>query len=1559
MRIIIYAVLAGVVLFFALTRTEIGREGLRLELERQFADRYDGEIEIGRLSGNLMNRFSAGDVQVRDSSGRIVFAIDSVIAHPSWRDLLRRTITTGRITLIRPEIHLTREADGSWNIASVFRSKERSLEDALWSFHSTDVTVVDGRVVTHSIGDPPKAVLNGTIFNYTDAEAVDLNGRAIVEWDPELKLIDVLQLSGRVPDIQVPIDSLRGQFIVRNGGLSLNEVHLRLGGTRLHLAGSLSSYAELREHPSDAIVEVDLRSSTLRAEELTRIFPNLPFTDEIAASMRAQGPLSGLVLEDLHVARGRSHLSAEGTLLGLPDSLDYELAFRPSSVAWKDVDAVLPPSAVPDFDHLDLIQFSGFSDGILRFRDRTEQPFWQARSEIQTRSSAGRLNAEMEVALGGRPYMALEGSITWRRLDLGVLTRRSDLNSDLNGEVAITGSGANLLDATGDLTLSVSRSRLAGRWVDTLRLDLSGEEGRLIGEMRAVQGAGTLFTRLVADIDSVESSYEIDGALSQFDIGPLLLSDSIRTSLDLHFDLTGRGNAPEDFNGRLSFAFDESRISHGVLDRVVPAHRTDLTIRQVGAASPVLEVSGDALTMQITGDVAIGPLVSLSRYWSDALSRSADRALGKPLHSDSLTIVEDDPVLVEASFDDALYEDAEADLAEIGLRKQALEARINVKRSDILSALFPMLPVVRTDLHADVGLSFDSQRFALDLFVTADSFSTGALQARGLAMGLEAAGSLDDLRTNTLNANLDVSAARLLLGGQEFITPTVEAGFRDRGIDFDVTSTASGATAPLRFAGRLDLLPDRTRMQIETLQLAARDQIWQADSIHTIDLYRDAVVFADLTIRRTDPQSAGSERLSIQGTLSPSAADSLEIDVSDLRLQEVMELLAVDRPLGGAMNGQLVYKGFQRRPELTGSIHVEPLSYDDRVVGSLRVDSRYIPGSPNVGLSLHIFPLELSESDTRTYEPNDLSVAGTFRLPGTDAAGMRDDGALDLDVDIRQLDIFFFEYIFKQEIADVNGSFVGNGSIEGSFARPLIYASLELEEASFRVPDFNLTYGASGHVSIDELGIHLEEAVLTDPRNGRAALKGSVLFNEYRYFSFDLHGALQDLRIMNVTQSRELPFYGRISASGDVSLSGPISNTMLRSTNAVTSEESDLYIPITESSATTDAGFIVFADSVGQLPDLRRLTRRTNLLAERPAGERPFLEGLEMDLNITAPSGSTVHLVIDPLLGDVINAVGSGRVQLVRSEGEFFTYGSFDVDSGDYLFTAGEVFFRRFLIDDGSISWDGDPLNATLNIDASYRTRASTEGLSDACGSSLIPLIIRMNVLGRVATPSVNLSLAIERGDRSLLAGCAQGLEAELNEPELTAQYATSVLLTNSFLLTTSSIGSEQSQGLSDTRNQLAFNSLSQLVASQLNRYLNYALPNLDVNVGLLGESAQDLDVTYGVALRLMDERLIIRGQGIYQNEPTESRQQSGLDEFVVEIRLNPSVSLEVFYRREGLLQTNETLSTNTTGAGVSYQTQFATWRRFMQRLFGWLLPDEQEESVPDEDVVAGAGDDS
>jgi translocation and assembly module TamB len=655
--------------------------------------------------------------------------------------------------------------------------------------------------------------------------------------------------------------------------------------------------------------------------------------------------------------------------------------------------------------------------------------------------------------------------------------------------------------------------------------------------------------------------------------------------------------------------------------------------------------------------------------------------------------------------------------------------------------------------------------------------------------------------------------------------------------------------------------------------------------------------------------------------------------------------------VGGRLDGRIALTGMAQQPMLTGALHVGTLSFDNRILGELDITSSFLPGSPDLALELALRPIsddppEAEPAAKRRNRENRLHAAGTLRLPSFDADRARaDDGTFDVRLTVDRADAFFFEYLFPEVVDRVEGHFEGRGSIRGSFRSPLFEGDLQLVGGRVDVPRFNLKLRAEGPVRVDADGVKLDDLSISDASGGSGVVSGAILFNDYRYFSLNLRGALDRIQIINVLNSRDLAFYGQVWASGNVTLTGPVSQALLRSTDAVTTPESNIFIPINESGNASDAGFIVFADSTGRLPDLGRLVRRDNLLARRPDGERNFLDGLEMDLNIYAPQGSTVHLVIDPLVGDVINAVGTGRIQLQRSEGEYFTYGELDVTSGDYQFTAGEVFFRRFLIDQGRITWDGDPLNATLDIDASYRTRASSAGLNLGVDSHpLIPLIVRLHVTGRVTTPVVDLRLAVERSTRNVI-GNYDGLEAELNQPERAAQYATSVLLTNSFLLTTDLTDAEISGAgtLANTRNQLAFNSLSQLVASQLNRYLNHALPNVDLNFGVQGESTQDLDVTYGVALRLMDERLIIRGQGIYQNDQTRRTQQSLLDEFVVEMRLRPNVSVEVFYRREGEILTSEPL-TSTTGAGLSYETQFVSWPRLIQRFLG------RGESVRQED---------
>ncbi|MDX1440221.1 MAG: translocation/assembly module TamB domain-containing protein, partial [Rubricoccaceae bacterium] len=563
-------------------------------------------------------------------------------------------------------------------------------------------------------------------------------------------------------------------------------------------------------------------------------------------------------------------------------------------------------------------------------------------------------------------------------------------------------------------------------------------------------------------------------------------------------------------------------------------------------------------------------------------------------------------------------------------------------------------------------------------------------------------------------------------------------------------------------------------------------------------------------------------------------------------------------------------------------------------------------------------------------------------FPGRTPDGERDSGELDLAFDVERADLFFFDFLFSHLVRDTGGYATGLGTVTGDFSYPIFNANLRAHDAVTQIPRFGLTIQADGPIRVNREGIHLSQIGLRDKAAGSGQISGSVLFNDYRYFSLDLNAVLSEMEIIDVPSSNDLPFFGHIRASGTASIEGPLDNVFLRSTDATTTADSEIFIPIRAEGVQSDRGFLVFADASGQIPEDEE---RTSLIGPKPETERSFTEGLEMNLNISAPPGSTVHLVFDPTIGEAINTEGSANVQLAIEEGRFQTFGTFTASGGDYLFSAGDVFTRRFEIEPGgTLTWDGDPIDAQLDLTATYRTRASLAGLGLAgLEDQRIPLVIRTDIGGRLHTPSVSLAIDLDADQRTGGASTAavEALRPLLNDTERQPLFASSVLLTGTFLLAPVEDISSSGDAITGAADELLFTSLSQLVSSRLNLFLNQALAseNIEILFGLQPVDAlQRFDLTYGVALRLLDERLIIRGEGVYQQFENQSADNALQGELAVEIRLSNKVALEVFYRRESELLGGTNVGTTpygSYGAGVSYETQFTNWRSVLNSLLG------------------------
>ena len=1513
-----------VVAFFAVTRTQVGRDELGNRIEAGFASSYRGSLSIGKLTGNVLANLYASDIVIRDENGTEVVRIDSVVVRPKWGPLLRKSFSVHEISLYRPQIVITYDSLGNTSLekAMIPRAVAEADSNRAWTFQSASIFVEDASVQTIDSSGSSDFRSDLDIRN---ALLERINIIAQIDWSSAEKQIDLLQMTAHLDRPELNLVSGISQILYQDGKVTLNRAELRTDRSRFSLSG-FSDHLDPAYSWIDAGFQLDIEGSTVDFDEFSPFIPQSPLAGSAGLNAHIEGPVSDMTLSWLNLEKGESTVELSGTVAGYPDSLQMDLSIANTQVASDDVRQLLPGAGWAQDLRVDTVNFQMYASGTISGLN-DETVYIDSRSTFDLNSDGGMISGSLSLDGSTLDSLAHSATIRIQNVDLYEWTNRARLQSSLSGVFQSNGFSMGPDSIYASMTADLSNLSLASHSAEAVDLDLSVSPDSLFGTARLTEGAGSLdvaWALILANERRLRTSISLVNA----DVGPVLGISELSSSINAQVSTYSSLQWNEGFSGDLSADVGLSRITIGDSTAVVPPHTMSGTVRPPSTDDPVFDFSSDMFEMRIESDGALPTMVALTQSWIASFRSAVDNELNKTLYADlGLDEVSATLVLNEMLAVDRAYQRMTQDQSSL---RSTVE--FNLLDADLLAQLSPTFPDLEgyANISADLVWSPDDLTARLDL--STPHLSLPGVQVDNLGgtveLGLNRISGL--IETASVASKIDIDT--LHAGGFVFANQDVLIDLTQGSGSFLASNSGTTSIDSLMISADLLTTEFTNSVVLREILMDTGTGSWILEEPATFSFYGDATSLDQASLRFIDDGLRTNQSLRASGVLSSAPSDSVVFAMNDLLLRPFSQFMNLRRTLGGQLNSEFVISGGRNLPRIAGAAEVLSLSLDEKLLGNVALSSDYISGSPDVEVDLSITPSDSSGIPRlfgtvlpAVWVENDLRIQGIIRLPGDDPG---DRGALDLDMNVDRLDLFFFKYIFQEALGSVSGFATGSGRITGELLHPIFDMNMGILDGYFDIPLTQARYSLDGSVRIDEEAIHFDPLNLVDHTNGSAQLNGRLLFNNYTAFTLDMTGNLDELLIMNVDHSDELPFYGFLRASGDLNLTGPLFNASLTSSNAVTRADSELFIPIVEETTEADEAFIHYSDSLGYIPDFDKLAERPFFLARRPTAERQFLDGLNLDLNIFAPPGSTVHLVIDPLLGDVINAVSTGNVQLLLSNGEFQTFGQLEVTSGDYQFTAGELFIRTFLINEGgSIVWEGDPVNAKLDIPASYRTRASRTGLPGIEGErgGLIPLIVNLQIAGTVFSPEIGLSLSVDRTNQNVL-GNYQAFEAQLNQPDRATEYATSVLILNSFQLTTENI-------TTDSGGQLAFNSVSQLVSAQLNRFLNEALPNVDFSFGLQGENAQDLDVTYGVAMRFLNDRLIIRGEGVYQGNRTDNvRTNEGLQgEFVVEIRVGPRVSVEVFFRREGdILDTTEL--TNTAGVGVSYQTEFESWRSLIKR---------------------------
>ncbi len=526
----------------------------------------------------------------------------------------------------------------------------------------------------------------------------------------------------------------------------------------------------------------------------------------------------------------------------------------------------------------------------------------------------------------------------------------------------------------------------------------------------------------------------------------------------------------------------------------------------------------------------------------------------------------------------------------------------------------------------------------------------------------------------------------------------------------------------------------------------------------------------------------------------------------------------------------------------------------------------------------------------------------------------RDRDNFDLTVDFDNFRLNLLSSILSSISTDIRGFGMGKLHLGGTFRSPEVTGKLKATVRNMFIDYLNTWYSFTDTITFTRDAIIFKNIQLSDNNRGNSrepyegVLNGTISHRGFSKFNFNLGIRAQNFTFMNTNGEQDPYYFGKAVASGNVSITGP-DNSLLIKIQATTERNTLLEIPVTSSTEVTKSSFITFVNkSAGEDDDV-------------PVPARKRRENsLRMDMNIRVTPDATVRLVFDPLVGDLIQATGSGDLQMeIDSKGDFALRGQYVLNSGDYMFNLENIFSKKFNIKSGStIRWNGDPYDAILDIEAIYPTKAHLSPLNpedSTLSAQSVNCVIYMS--DKLSNPSIRFGIEFP----DMTSFDAERYQA-LIKPNLNYHFLS--------LLAISRFVNTQSQQFLEAGSSanLANVSTTEILANQLSLWLSSISDRFEVDFAYHpGSYLGQEQVDAALKTQILNDRLTIEskvgfGGGNYAGSNEQTSNMVG--DFQAEYRIDKEGKFRVkAYNRHNGYNVLYEGAPYTQGVGVFYRREF------------------------------------
>lgn len=685
----------------------------------------------------------------------------------------------------------------------------------------------------------------------------------------------------------------------------------------------------------------------------------------------------------------------------------------------------------------------------------------------------------------------------------------------------------------------------------------------------------------------------------------------------------------------------------------------------------------------------------------------------------------------------------------------------------------------------------------------------------------------------------------------------------------------------------IDILPT-------SLHLNSREWNIEPSKIH--------ISGSDIDVKSIELTSS-EQRVRLEGKASKEKKDTLTLNLDRFDISIINPLIGSNLGIAGAATGEVQL--------------ISPLN-EIGLLANMISDSTYIAGVPmgvvNVGSSWNE-EFERFEIDLR----NDHSGKSNITAHGKLTPKVR---RLEAEAKLDELNIGYVQPILADVFSEMDGTISGDIFLDGPLDNLEISSQdTRLDNAKLRVDFTNVAYGAEGLFHIDSQGAYFDQVKIKDRFDGTGEVAGSINWDHFRDMSFDLNLKVSNMECVNLSEKMGDVFYGNLFGTGNLEITGPLSSIMMN-IDAVTSKPGQLHIPLS-SALTTGRGnnllkFKEISKNIYVDPYETLISKLKK--KEQKGGE------LGVNMRVIASPEVEAFVEIDKTSGNILSGRGNGTIDLKIDSETFDINGDYTLTGGNYKFVVLGLASRDFSIQDGSsIRFRGDIMESTLDIDATYRTKASLSTLISDTTSVANKRVVDcgISITDKLSDPRLSFSIEIPDLDPMV----KSRVESALSTEDKVQKQFLSLIVSNNFL-------PDEQSGIVNNSSML-YSNVSEILATQLNNIFQKLDIPLDLGLNYQPNERGNDIFDVAVSTQLFNNRVVVNGNIGNRQYSSSGSQNDVVGDIDIEIKLDRSGALRLnLFSHSADQYTNYLDNSQRNGVGLTYQTEFNSFAQFFRNMF-------------------------